>query len=273
MDHFKDKVIIVTGGASGIGRSLCEQLGQQEAVIIVADINFETANQVAQSINDNDGRAYAVHLDVTNKDEVQKVIDEAIDKYNRIDFMFNNAGIVILGDQRDMTPEYWTRTLDVNLMGVIYGTTIAYSTMVKQGFGHIINTASVAGLYPFPMEIPYTTSKFAVVGLSTSLRSEAAGLGVKVSIVCPGPVMTNIYNTAITLKFTINDLFEKLPPRMMSPDKAAKIILRGVARNKSFIVFPFFFRILWWLYRIHPVLLNPLLRQIVKFYRKLRQET
>ncbi len=272
MKLYKDKVAIVTGGASGIGRALCERLGQLGAAVVIADINIDTANEVAKSINNTGGRAYAAYLDVTNKDDVQKVINEAIDKYNRLDYMFNNAGIAVLGDQRDMTLELWTRSLDINLMGVIYGTTAAYSQMLKQDSGHIVNIASIAGIFPFPMEIPYTTSKFAVVGLSTSLRAEAAALGVKVSVVCPGPVMTPLYDTLTTLKFTMNDVFKKLPPRMMSSDRAAKIILQKVARNKAIVVFPFFFRILWWIYRIHPTLLNPLTRLVVNFYRGLRQE-
>jgi NAD(P)-dependent dehydrogenase (short-subunit alcohol dehydrogenase family) len=272
MNIFKDKVSIITGGASGIGRSICEELGRRGAIVIVADINMESAEQVAASITQTGGRAYAAKVDVNYKNEIQDMIDDAIARHERLDYMFNNAGIAVIGDERDMTFELWKRSLDINLMGVLHGTRYAYSKMVKQGSGHIVNTSSIAGIIPFPIEASYTTSKYAVVGLSTALRYEGAALGVRISVVCPGPIMTGIYNSATILNFSMNDIFSKMPPRMMGPDTAAKIILRGVARNRAIIVFPFFFRIMWWLYRIHPALLNPFGKIVVRFYRGLRHK-
>jgi short-subunit dehydrogenase len=112
--------------------------------------------------------------------------------------MLNNAGIALGGEVRDMDLEHWRRILDVNLWGVIHGTTAAYQVMVKQGFGHIVNTASLGGLIPEPMATAYATTKHAVVGLSTSLRAEAAELRVKVSVVCPGFVQTRTFIVALS---------------------------------------------------------------------------
>ncbi len=102
----------------------------------------------------------------------------------QLDCMFNNAGISITGEVRDMTSDHWHRVIDINSLGSHYGATYAYSLMIKQGFGHIVNVACLAGLIGYPIEIAYTTTKYALVGLLTSLRIEAADLGVKVSVVC-----------------------------------------------------------------------------------------
>ena len=189
MDGFKDKVAIVTGGASGIGRELCRQLGGHGATVIVADINREGAEEAASSIaGSTPGRARGVFLDVTQAEGVRKLIQDTATEFGRLDYMFNNAGIASGGEMRDMDWEHWRRMLDINLMGVIYGARAAYSVMVEQGFGHIVNTASGAGLFPIANSTPYVTTKHGVVGLSRSLRAEGADLGVKVSVVCPAMV-------------------------------------------------------------------------------------
>jgi len=211
MDAFKEKIAIVTGGASGIGRALCEQLCQLGATVLVADVNEEGAGQVASGINKTGGRARAVHLDVAQEEKVQKLIDETVSEHGRLDYMFNNAGICVIGEERDVSLDHWRSVLDVNLFGVIYGTTAAYSLMVKQGFGHIVNTASLAGLIPATQEISYTASKYAVVGISNALRMEGADLGVKVSVVCPGFVQTGIYDASLAVNVDKKKLVARIP--------------------------------------------------------------
>ena len=215
MDHFENKVAIVTGGASGIGRALCEELGHRgAAMVVVADINAEGAQQVASAITTAGGQARAAHLDVSRADDVQKLINETASEHGRLDFMFNNAGIALGGEVRDTGLEHWQRILDVNLWGVIYGTKAAYQVMVKQGFGHIVNTASLGGLIPEPMATAYATTKHAVVGLSTSLRAEAAELGVNVSVVCPGFVQTRALDTATYVGIKREDAISEMSSSM-----------------------------------------------------------
>jgi NAD(P)-dependent dehydrogenase (short-subunit alcohol dehydrogenase family) len=271
MKTFRDKNAIVTGGASGIGRALCENLAKCGAIVTVADIDHGGAEQVAKSIVSSGGRAEAVTLDVTKKADVEKLINETAQKHGSIDYMFNNAGIGIIGDERDKGFDGWQKIIDVNLMGVIYGTLAAYSLMTEQGSGHIVNTASIAGFLPAPVEVAYGTTKHAVVGLSTSLRAEGAALGVKVSAICPGVMKTAFFDTSPVLDAKRDEfmsMFKLLT--MIDIDRAAKISLRGVARNRAMIVFPFNARFAWWLHRLHPSIMVLLGRYNMMRFRKIK---
>ncbi|MGH7478928.1 MAG: SDR family NAD(P)-dependent oxidoreductase [Candidatus Methylomirabilales bacterium] len=256
--RFRDKIAIVTGGASGIGRALCEALSERCALVIVADIDTERAQRVASAITTTGGRAHAMHLDVSQADHVKKLVTDTASEYGRLDYMFNNAALSLSHREvRDVTIGDWHRIIGVNLLGVLYGTIAAYSLMVRQGFGHIVNTASLAGLIGFPTHIPYGVTKGALVNLSTSLRLEGADLGVKVTVVCPGHVRAR----------TGHGL------GLMGADRAAQKILRGVARNQAIIVFPLHARILWRLYRLCPQLLFLLGRKMVRDFRAAHRET
>ena len=255
MNRFKDKVAIVTGGASGIGRELCRQLGGHGAVVIAADINRQGAEQVASSICDSGGQASAAPLDVTDAEQTKILIRDTAAELGRLDYMFNNAGIAIGGEARDMDWEHWRRLLDINLMGVVYGSRAAYSLMVEQGFGHIVNTASGAGLFPVPNSTPYVTSKFGVVGLSRSLRAEGADLGVKVSVVCPAMVDTPIFEASTFPNMNKKEFLASLPKFLMNDVQGAvRVILRGVSRNKGIIIDSWQGRLMWRVYRFMPAL-------------------
>jgi NAD(P)-dependent dehydrogenase (short-subunit alcohol dehydrogenase family) len=154
--------------------------------------------------------------------------------------------MAIGGDARDLTTDHWRRVLDVDLYGVLYGTLAAYQVMARQGYGHIVNTASAAGLLPLPFGAPYCTAKHAVVGLSLSLRLEGADLGVKVSAVCPGYVRTRVFENAVMVNMP-QELASRAPgkTKMVEPSQAARVILDGVARNRALIAFPGYVRWAW----------------------------
>jgi NAD(P)-dependent dehydrogenase (short-subunit alcohol dehydrogenase family) len=270
MDYFENKVAIVTGGASGIGRALCEELARRRAAaIVVADINAEGAQEVAAA----NRQMQAMHVDVSCEGDVQELVDETVSQHGRLDLMFNNAGVTICGEVRDLTLDHWRRMLDVNLWGVIHGTTAAYRVMVDQGFGHIVNVASLDGLTPMPLATPYTAAKHAVVGLSTALRIEGADLGVKVSVACPGAVQTNILNTAAFVGIKREEaIAEMQSPFMAEPTDCARAILRGVERNQAIIIDTKLNRLFWQLYRISPSLYTALMQKCVEQMRPLREE-
>lgn len=270
---FKEKVAIVTGGASGIGRAVSQEMARRGTALVVSDINSKGAEETASGITGAGGKARAAHLDVTKAEDVQKLVEETASEYGRLDYIFNNAGIGIAGEVRDMSLDDWRRIIDINLWGVIYGTTAAYPLMIKQGFGHIVNTASTAGLSGFPTLASYCATKHAVVGLSTSLRHEAADFGVKVSVVCPGFVRTGIFEATTVLKAKREDILAKADPMSMDVDKAALKILRGVEKNKQIINFPFNARLAWWLHRLNPSILSPLKAKAMRDFRKTRIES
>jgi NAD(P)-dependent dehydrogenase (short-subunit alcohol dehydrogenase family) len=271
MDYFKDKVAIVTGGASGLGLALCEELARRGAKVVPVDINQEGAQKVASDITNAGGEATYAYLDVTIYENAERIVKDIVRKYGRLDLIFNNAGTAIQGETRDLSVQHWRSLIDVNLLGVIYGAIAAYSVMVKQGDGQIVNIGSLAGLIPVPKEIPYCTSKWAVVGFSNSLRVEGADLGVKVNLVCPGMLHTPIHESTSLVNVTREKLPLPMPKKyFMDPAKAAKVILRGVERNKSIIIFPFYARLTWWLYRLNPDCFHFVFRKMMRDFRKIR---
>ena len=271
MDNFKDKIAVVTGGASGIGRAVSEELGRRKAQVVVTDINAAGAAKVADGIVNKGGRANSKPVDTSVQEAVESLIDETVAKYGRLDYIFNNAGIGLGGDVRDLELEHWQKVISVNLWGVIYGTQYAYKIMAKQGFGHIVNTASLAGLIPAPVESPYGTTKFAVVGLSRSLRREGIDLGVKVSVVCPGFVDTGIFDTSVMINADMHEMLAKSPIKLFNVNKAAKVILRGVSKNKAVIIFPLHAKILLWLDRYLPPVSDILWNKFARDFRSIRK--
>ncbi|MSR15121.1 MAG: SDR family oxidoreductase [Gammaproteobacteria bacterium] len=270
MYSFKDQIALITGAGSGIGAALSQALAERGAQVICADLLPERAATVVAAIQQAGGTAYAVPLDVRDAEQVEALVKATVARHGRLDFMINNAGISVTGDARDLELAHWRQVLDVNLMGVVYGTHAAYQQMTSQGHGHIVNIASLAGLVPFPTNVPYATTKHAVVGLSLSLRAEAQDLGVRVSAVCPGFIQTNILVDTPVINLDRAKFMRNLPFTPLSPVHAAAQILRGIERNRAIIVFPGYARILWALHRLAALLLNPMHLKAIRDLRKFR---
>jgi NAD(P)-dependent dehydrogenase (short-subunit alcohol dehydrogenase family) len=250
---FRDRVAIVTGGASGIGRAIGAELVRRGGRVVLADIDGERAAEAA-ALMQPAGAARGARTDVTDAGAVAELVEETAREHGRLDLLFNNAGIVAFGEVRDMPLADWYAMIDVNLRGVVHGVAAAYPLMIRQGSGHIVNTASAAGLGPTPAGTCYAATKHAVVGLSTSLRAEAVRFGVRVSVVCPGFVDTPIKHRAKYLNTDYETALRDFPFRLHSAEALAVAVLRGVARNKAIVVFTPFARVMWALNRLSPAL-------------------
>lgn len=259
MSYFIGKVAVVTGAASGIGRGICEALCDEGAVVYATDIQEAALEELVRGAS-GAGEIRGAELDVTRQSDFARVIGEVVQEHGRLDLMINNAGTGVVGDFQKIAIDDIRRTTDVNLWGVVYGTKVAYGVMAAQGDGHIVNVASPAGVMPVPMQTTYAMTKHAVVGLSRSLRIEAAVYGVKVSAVLPGLVQSNFFESAkVVGEYDYQEEMKRLPIRSITPRRAGEHVLEGVRFNRELIVFPGSYRLILTLMRLFPRLMAPVL--------------
>ena len=273
---YEGAVALISGGASGIGAALARALVAKGARVVLADRQPDLGKQVAEGLGE---KARAVQLDVREAGAYAAVAADVMEHEGRIDYFFNNAGIGIGGLFEDHELDDWRYIVDVNLMGVVYGVSAVYPILLKQGFGHIVNTASMAGRVATPGLSAYCATKHAVVGLSRSLRVEARSRGVRVSVFCPGVIRTEILNDGgVFGKFAggmTGDLDEEQLERArpMDVDAFAKAALSRVARNDEIIVLPKMWKYFDGLYRFIPGILGWLMaRRFFKEYERMAQE-
>jgi NAD(P)-dependent dehydrogenase (short-subunit alcohol dehydrogenase family) len=268
---FEGAVAIVTGGASGIGRALAGELARRGSQVVIADLQEDLAQAAAAQVSASGAKATAVTVDVTNASAVQHLVGKTHSLCGRLDYLFNNAGTVISGPALYYTLEDWERILSINLRSVVHGVHAALPIMLSQGFGHIVNTGSLAGLVPFPAMAAYAATKHAVVGLSKSLRVELGLLGVRVSVLCPGFVQTPLLQgggkygkSYVQLPA---DVAEQVRVKMnpMPPEQFAQNALKAVANNKAVIVGRRDWRMAW---RLHGWLPAWSLRRMHREYEK-----
>jgi NAD(P)-dependent dehydrogenase (short-subunit alcohol dehydrogenase family) len=240
-------VAVVTGGGSGIGAALGRGLSARGAHVILTDRDEESARAEAEALVEGGGQAEAGALDVREGEAVEELVGRTFETHGRLDYLFNNAGIGIGGPVEDLDLGHWTDSIDVNLMGPIHGVRAAYPRMLDQGFGHIVNTASMAAFMVTAVGSPYGVAKSGVYALSRALRAEGADRGVRVSVLCPGVIRTPILRdggrygrTTFPMDPATQDaLWERLRP--MNVDDFAARSLNAVARNRGVIVIP-----AWW---------------------------
>ncbi|MBO9524361.1 MAG: SDR family oxidoreductase [Nocardioidaceae bacterium] len=252
---YDGQVAIVTGGGSGIGAALVRSLRTAGATVVVADL---------------EPGADGVKLDVTDAAAVQELVDDVVREHGRLDLLFNNAGISLIGETQDLSLAQWNQIIDVNIRGVVHGVAAAYPVMLRQGGGHLVNTASMGGLMAAGLLTSYVMTKHAVVGLSLALRSEAAAHGVGVTAICPAAVETPILDKGEFGRVRGRDYFLKGQGirRPLDPDVLAARTLAAVAAGEALVVEPVQSRVAWRLQRIAPGFTQ---RASVKFVAKQRQ--
>ncbi|QYK51538.1 MAG: SDR family oxidoreductase [Anaerolineales bacterium] len=260
MKTWQDSTAFITGAGSGIGRALAQAIAARGGYVYLADVDGAAAQAAAANIG---ARATAVQLDVRDADAFRARVHEAAQQRGKLDFLFNNAGIGIAGEAYEIPAEAWQRIIDINVGGTLNGIAAAYPLMVQQRSGHIINTASLAGLGPAPLLAPYSMTKHAIVGLSHSLRIEAAAYGVRVSVLCPASVETPMLDAPPPADIKdmpwtpdVRRFLTKLAGLPYPADKFAAEALRGVEKNAATIVAPARARMVWYLGRLAPGLVE-----------------
>jgi NADP-dependent 3-hydroxy acid dehydrogenase YdfG len=252
---YSGAVALITGAASGIGAALSRELADRGATVVLADRQLDKAEELAREVG---GSARAVALDVRDAETFANVVGDVKEREGRIDYLFNNAGIGIGGPVEQHSVDDWRYIIDVNLMGVVHGVHSVYPVLLEQGFGHIVNTASMAGQVPCPGLTAYAATKHAVVGLTRSLRAECAATGVRVSAFCPGVIRTEILNGGGIFGKAMGWASSGLDPadvertRPMNANEFARAALDRVAANDEIIIFPRFWRLAYRLDRIFP---------------------
>lgn len=234
-DHFRGKIAVVTGGASGIGRSTAILLARRGAVVHVVDRRGDGARGVAAEIMAAGGTAFSHEVDVTDADAMLELADTIYAESGRCDILHNNAGIGLVGPVQDLELDDWRAVVEVNIMGVVHGVHAFVPRMLAQGGGgHIVNTASMLGLTVWPLFVPYTMSKHAIVGLTEALDAELSPQGIRVSAVCPGVTDTPIAHDAqLRGDLSTNaDAAQFLSRFGTSPDKVGEAVVDAIVSNK-----------------------------------------
>ena len=264
---FDGKTVVLTGGASGIGRALANLLSRCGATVHALDMN---ADGLADLVKEAAGPG-AIHpwsVDVRDVAAYGSVVNEILGISKSIDYLFNNAGVTLLGEAQNLPFDRWKWLLDINLMGVVNGTHLIYPIMIAKGSGHIINTASIAGATGYATAAAYTASKAAILEFSRSLRAEAKAYGVRISVACPGYVDSGIFVQDRIVGADLDAMIRDLPVKMQTPDEAAWGFLMGVVKGKNTIVFPFSAKFLWHLSHWAPSLTGPFHKRFLRVFQK-----
>jgi NAD(P)-dependent dehydrogenase (short-subunit alcohol dehydrogenase family) len=237
MSSENPKTAVITGAAMGIGRALALAWARQGWKIGVVDFNMDEAQLTLEMIEKAGGSGEAFRCDVRDAEEVQAAADYFFDAWGRVDLVMNNAGVGAAGEVADIPLEEWKRVIDTDLWGVIHGCRSFIPGMKERGGGHIVNTASMAGILSGAEMGPYNVSKAAVISLSETLKMELAPYNIGVTVICPMAVKSNVLDTA-----TYTDEFQKelaylaMEQVKMPIEEFAHRVTRAVDKNRLYVV-------------------------------------
>ncbi|MFW9949996.1 MAG: SDR family NAD(P)-dependent oxidoreductase [Candidatus Thorarchaeota archaeon] len=251
MKDLKGKTCFLTGAASGIGCSFAKALAKEDMKLFITDINIEGLENVKNDIERIGAKVYSMKCDVSKLTDLEAAANQFYSKFGDVDLLINNAGIGLGDDLANMDLEVWKSVFDVNLWSVIYSLKVFLPRMLIRKTGHIVNVASAAGIFGSTEPLPYITSKFAVVGLSEGIYSRLKRQGIKISVITPTLIKTEIFHSGFKkIKYSPNMLkkygkekldevygamLDKLINSAMSPDLAVKKYIRQIKKDNLYI--------------------------------------
>ncbi|MFM7861552.1 MAG: SDR family NAD(P)-dependent oxidoreductase [Candidatus Nitrosotenuis sp.] len=247
---FKDKVVVITGASSGIGKSAAIEFANKGSKLVLVSRRKEKLEELQQLLKSD---VLVCPCDVSDKDQVKIMAAQVLDKFGRIDILVNNAGFAIYGTVSDLSTEEIESQMKTNYLGMVYCTKSFLPTFQKQNSGHIVNVASVAASFGLPGIASYCASKFAMLGFSEGLKHELRGTNIGVTVVSPIMVRTNFFD---------HESFSKMPKysqTSLDPKTVAKTILSASESSRLEIIVPGIVRIGVWLKHTIPFVINPIM--------------
>lgn len=243
------QVAVITGAGSGIGRALALACAARGMHLVIADIELTAANETAAMAAKHGVTAIAIEVDVSDPQQINDMAEQCWQQFDSCDLLINNAGVSVNKPLAECTASDWQWVFSVNTLAIGYAIAAFLPRMKSQGGGHIVNTASMAGLAPLPHFGPYVASKYAVLGLSETLALETAENRIGVSVLCPGVVNTRIFesernrpNASTTAQVADNDRegmetdFDSAYSRALTPNEVADIVLEAVVENRLYVI-------------------------------------
>ena len=230
----KDKVVIITGAAGGIGSATAHLFAKHGAILVLTDINKEGLEDLGALLKDSGADTMLIEHDVADPESWQSIMEKVRQKYGKVDILINNAGVVQPGAAEKIPLEEVQNQLSVNLSGTIHGCRAALGIMKPQNFGKIVNIASLGGIVPLPGEAVYSATKYAIRGYSLSLHAELRRTPVGVTVVCPDSVDTPQHD----YELLYDDAYLSFLGKPLKPEQATKGILKAVRKKKPEVMIP-----------------------------------
>lgn len=240
-NNIKNKVVVITGASSGLGEAAAKHLAELGATVVLGARRFNKIEKLAKDIQEVGGKSLAVSVDVTNLEQVKKMVDTAVQQFGRVDVIINNAGIMPLSPMDRINVAEWDTMIDVNIKGVLNGIAAVLPYMKEQKSGQIINTSSVAGHKIFNGSAVYSATKYAVRALTEGLRMEVKQYNIRTTIVCPGAVKTELLEhiTEADIQQANKDYVGEVG---ISPDSFARVVAFAISQPEDVDINEIIFR-------------------------------
>lgn len=231
MKNLANKVAVITGAGSGIGQELAWNLANEGCFLALTDVNQIGLQETVEKMGLDENRVASFVVDVSDKEAMNTLAQDVVNKFGQVDIVINNAGISSTDSIEEHDYKIFEKVINVNMWGVIYGSRAFLPFLRKQPESSLVNISSINGMVPFPNNGPYNISKYAVLGLNETLMMELKGSSVQVLSVHPGGVLTNIANNSLNADDETKELFDKIA--MTTAAKAAEVIVNGIKKRKS----------------------------------------